>query len=195
MTKKTRRGFCACNTVCFRCCCRHLHLPSLLYSHKVLPSAVYVRAVWRRYRRGGLRSSKCGLVRERPVFFRGARRPRQGDAIRGRDARRCHGQLDVVYAARRHLWAGGMRVRESRGCVGRHDYVPAARRLFRAGSIQDRVGMAKSADDSQLVVDGKVRAVVKLYDELKNVRYRTSTDRTHNIHIRPIPRSCRELFE
>ena len=37
MTKKTRRGFCACNTVCFRCCCRHLHLPSLLYSHKVLP--------------------------------------------------------------------------------------------------------------------------------------------------------------
>ena len=30
--------------------------------------------------------------------------------------------------------------------------------------------LAKSADDSQLVVDDYVRAVVKLYDELKKVR-------------------------
>lgn len=41
--------------------------------------------------------------------------------------------------------------------------------------------LAKSADDSQVVVDDYVQAVAELYDKFKQVRYRTSTGRTDKI--------------
>ena len=49
--------------------------------------------------------------------------------------------------------------------------------------------LAKSADDSQLVVDDYVQAVAELYDKFKQVRVRTSTGRADKIDTGRMPSS------
>ena len=81
--------------------------------------------------------------------------------------------MDNLMWSMLHDAISGRAARESEDLADALDYMVTCLlhdALFGPEAYKTVSVLAKSADDSQLVVDGYVRAVVKLYDELKKVR-------------------------